>query len=317
MIEFTGFEEKHRDGVISLMMRNYESLGELSPDAVGRWIDPLLSYRWGSDQPVNLPYQHGMVMLADGVVTGFVGCVYSYVEEEDRRLSVCKTTTVAVDKEYRRFDPGTGVKERAIEAMYRMILDSADIVTGDTPIDKMRVFLRDVMHFSDYDTKNYKFLTIPCFGRKLRYTFAEKPEDIADEGIRAVYKDHAGYSLRCVRASGEEGDCCVFYRIIKKKFRKKPFDKLKITFASVLEVTDHDMFGKYAHEIIWAIQKRERAFLEADSRYFGSAGPSYPFKYKTYETYRMCFSGAEGIDTRKLGGLYSELIMLGDPGENR
>ena len=313
MIEFTGYEEKHRDGVVSCLMRNYEEFGAMKPEAVSKWMDPIASYRWQSDQPKDHPLQHGIVMLADGKVVGFTGCVYSYVEQGGKRYTVCKTTTAAVDREYRHYDSGDGTKARAIETMYHRILDSTDIVTGDTPIPKMRAFLHDVVGFSDYETKNYKFLTIPCFRRKLRYAFIKKPEDIADKKIRAVFADHAPYGLRCVRAYTEQSDCFVFYNLIRKKIKRRPFNKMGIRFVSVKDVTDHGMFGQYAHEIIWTIQRREKAFLESDSRFFGAGGPAYRFRYKTYETYRMCNAGTTRIDPKQLGGLYSELIMLGSP----
>ncbi len=301
MITFAGYEEKYHDGVLSCIMRNFDAMQGVSRDVVDRWMEPMLAYRFSSEQPRELPYQHGIVMLADGDVVGYTGCIYSFVETDVTRYTVCKVTTTAIDEKYRL----------GFFKMKQEILDSADAVITFTPVESLRRIYAERFRFRYFDERNLKFYPIPSCDRHVRCLFVGAAGEIGDERSRALYRDHLPYDVRCLSYTGEGKTGYLFYKVAEKKRGLPVFGERRLRFAEVLEVTDHAIFSRHAPAIIWAVERRERAILTADSRFFGGQLPA-SLRYREYPTWRMFYAGDPDFPAERINAMYSELSMLGE-----
>ncbi len=301
MVRFDEYRKEYHDGVVSCVMRNFEEMRFFSKTEISRWMEPMFGYPWENRLPEYVHYKHGIVMLSEDEIVGYTGCFFSSREIGDRNYIVCKVTTTAIDERFRL----------CLFKMLEEIMRSADVVITYTPIDTLRKILEERYHFSYFDRENEKFYPVPCMKRYLAFRFIMDANEIDDDSIRQVFQDHVAYGIKCMEAQKQGRSCFVFYRRIWKKMHLIGRDRYLIPFVQVLEVTDRELFGENARAMIWTIQKREKAFLETDSRFLGNRA-SISGGFRRYKTWRMFWSKDESFDAEKESALYSELSILDD-----
>lgn len=263
------YKDEYLLGVVGCLKRNFQWMGERSDEDIIKWMDPIINYKWGPDHdPGEKRYSRGVVLLDDnGNVVGFSGVVSSKQTIDGKECLYGNMTTTAVDQKY-RFCMG---------AMFRFFDKSYDydLLSGYTAREEVRDILTRFFQYETIDTLGYLFLPIPMIKNKnVKIRITDDSSEIMDTDLRAIYEDHEKYNVKCAVISADGKVCHLFYRIVKKE--KKG---IKCRCTRVLYTSDPVLCGKYAKDIIWFLEKKERAIFDADSRFFGGEKINYPMPY--------------------------------------
>ena len=129
--------------------------------------------------------------------------------------------------------------------------------------------------------------------------------EIIPKDLREAYEDHKAYDVKCACISVDETICYLFYRVMVMKL-----GIVKYRCARVLYSSDPALCGKYARDIVWFIEKKEKAMLEVDSRFLGGDQINYKLPYFKRKKVRLEKNFRDDGERFPLGLLYSEQSML-------
>ena len=295
-----GYDTKYKDGVLACLKRNYHWMKKKSDEELYQWLQPVLSYSWEKDFPINqFPYKFGMVLLNEiEEVVGYLGLIYSKQFLEGGCKTVVNPTTWAIDETYR---------SETFKCIY-YVQQTADIVVDYTARQSLIEIFTKMFHYENIDQTGCFFLPKPFFGK--RYLRSRKITDsnqICSECVKKIYMDHAIYNIRCVEFTCNTNKEYIFYKIEKRATVLKKMIPLDAVY--VLYTSNADFFCKYSKEIIWRMQRLEHAALKTDSRFFSIKTNEYK-KNRTFSISRLVYGKCEHKED--IGSIYTELAILLD-----
>lgn len=297
-MQVVGYSDAYKSGVLACLKRNYKWMGEKSDDELYQWLAPIVSYVWESDFPIDqYPYKFGMVLLGENnTVVGYLGLIYSKQEIDGCLKTVVNPTTWAIDEAYR---------SETFRCIYS-VQQTADIMVDFTARQSLLEIFTKMFHFITIDTQGCFFLPKPVLGKRhIKLKRISRAEQIENETIKTIYRHHFKYNVKCFMVSDGVRNEYIFYKIHKRVTVLKGFVPLKGIY--VLYTSDSVFFGEHAKEIIWKMQKKEKAALKTDSRFFNIDTGNEP-NVRTFSINRLVF-GAQAL-TEQPSLLYSELAIL-------
>lgn len=293
-MEIVEFSDKYLNDIAECFKRNFEIMKPLDTDTIIKWMQPLINYSWFDDEiSMKQPFKHGMVLIDDEKVIGYCGLVFSFVWIEGKKYKYVNPSTWAIDHEY-----SFGV----FSAMNKM-LELADIVGDFTPIEKVKKMCLEMYDFKYLDEEKFKFIPIPCFTRKLQKKIIKEAGEIEDKDAKKMYLDHEKYNVKCARIEYKNQVAFIFYKNYHSKIKMIK----KVPFILVLDVINKDFVIENVHEIVWFLQKKEKAFLEIDGRFINHKKEVTGVK-KITSNKRLIYS--EVNQSPNISLLYSELAIL-------
>ena len=299
-MQYLGYNEQFFEAVIDCLKRNYDWMSHKTTEFIGQWLNPIINYKWNNDFPVEkYPYKFGMVLINDDQkVVGFLGLIYSRQFIDGVQKVVVNPSTWAIDDDYRM----------EIFKCIGIIQQTADIVVDYSARQSLVEIFTKMFKYQNIDHLGCFLLPIPYLGRKcLRLMKIDKAEQIEREHIKKIFVDHCEYNVFCVEVSKQDKKEYIFYKIEKKATVLKgvlPMDGIYVLFVS-----DTKFFTKYAKEIIWKLQRLEKAALKTDSRFFG-INEDKRKGLRTYQINRLVY-GAETL-CEQPSSIYTELSILLD-----
>ena len=297
-MKIVGYTSEHQKDVINCLKRNYKWMSEKSDSELIQWIDPIINYTWEREFTAEqYPYKKGMVLLNDeGKTVGYLGLIYSRQLVNQKYKTIVNPTTWAIDEEYR---------SEIFKCIY-YVQQTADIVLDFTARQSLVEIFTKMFQYQNVDTIGCFFLPKPFLGkRKIRIQEVSTSDQIENSFIRKIYDDHRLYGIKCVGVSDNNTKEYLFYKIIKKATVLKGI--LPLNGIYVLYTSDNLFFGTYAREIIWKLQKKERAVLKTDSRFFNISQDEWK-NLRIYPINRLVYG--EDDYGEKMGSIYTELSIL-------
>ena len=296
------YKDEYLPGVVACLKRNYPWMGKLSDEALIKWMDPIINYRWDSEHsPEGKRYSKGVVLLnEENNVVGFSGMISSKHIIDGKECLYGDGTTTAVDPKY----------SFCLGAMLRFLIKAYDydLLSSYTPRNEVQVILINYFHYEPVEVLGYKFLPFPMFvNRKVKISIICDSSEIEQEDLRVVYDDHVKYGIKCAAISADGKICYLFYKTKTMKFK---FIKYRGIF--VLYSSDPIMCGEYAKDIIWFLEKNEKAVFDTDSRFFGGDSINYhmPYFKRIRARIRLEKKLKDNDSFFPYGLLYSELSIL-------
>ena len=293
------YKDEYLLGVVGCLKRNYAWMGRYSDEYITKWMDPIINYRWGPDHdPGSKRYSRGIVLLDDdGNVVGFSGMISSKHIINGKECLYGSGTTTALDPKYRF----------CIGAMLRQFIKAYDydLLSGYTPREEMRILQEKYQQYETIDTLEYLFPPFPMIRSKnVKIRVINDSREISRTDLRAVYEDHKKYNVKCAIISADEKVCYLFYRTVDK------VRGISCRLTHVLYSTDPALCGKYAKDIVWFLQKKERAVFDADSRFFGGEKINYHMPYYRRKSVRLEKKLNDTTSFFPSGFFYSEFGIL-------
>lgn len=243
---------------------------------------------WAVAQP-----NHGFLLRADGRVVGAYLAFYSEREIGGRPERFCNLAAWCVLDEYRAL----GLR------LLKALLEQKDYHFTDLSPSGNVIALNTRLRFSHLDvaTALVPNLPWPVWSRQVRVI--SEPQKIADT-LRghdlAIYRDHAcAAAARHVVVVDSGRPCYVIFRRVRRK-------NLPL-FASILHVSDRELFGRVANYVFRHLLLRHRIPITlAELRVVGARPrPSIMLKSPRPKMYRSASLRPDQIDY-----LYSELTCV-------
>lgn len=256
-VQIVPYEEKYKSGVLACFKRNYQGMQRRTDAELYQWAKPMFTYHWQDDlSSEEVPYKYGVVLLAGEEVVGYLGFIYSKrLGTNGKKLIYTSGTTWAIDEGYRIY------LFKAIKRALAPVAVAADF----TAIAPVQATLTKVFKFQSLDQNIYEFFPFPSLSHTVKVTSIFKETEIKDLQARTAFRDHQPYPVYCAEARKGDKSSYIFYKV-KKRVKTKLFGHQRCVI--VLGISDRDFFSRHAHEIIWQLQKKEKAHLRCDSRFF-------------------------------------------------
>ena len=299
MARLVEYKDEYLPGVVSCLKRNFSWMNDYTDTAIIEWLDPIINYNWFSGHNPNpgIPYSKGMVLL-DKVnnVVGFNGLILSKQIINEKEYICGNMSTTAIDPKYRI----------QVYSMFAEVHKVCDLVSSYTPIEVNQKIEKDLHHYKSIEKFGYKFLPIPVIRNgKIKIVFIKDSNEIGQKDLQQIYEDHKTYDVRCVCINSGEEVCYLFYRVMTMKFGFIKYRNTRVLYSS-----NPTLCGRYAKDIVWAIEKKERASLESDSRFFGGNEINYKFPYFKRKRVRLVKNFKDDRERFPYGLLYSEQSIL-------
>ena len=298
MLEILPYTDEYKNGVLSVLKRNFPFPPNKSSEWLYNWLEPLFTYNWIAEN-VNVsdvPFKYGAVLAKGKDVVGFFGTMYSYRHIEGRKLLWLVPALWCIDPEYRAH----------IFKVTSELYKTADIVLDLTPIETYQEIDTKLFGFYYFNDKVFVFKPVPILKRhKVNIKFFHEASEISDTEDQIIFRDHERYNcdIRYVsfECNGETGSA--FY--VRRYFRRFKLIWKKLRIVSV---SNRKLFTSHLHEILWKIQKHEKflALVEVDA-HFTEGNFHHPL-FTTKHVDRLMFS-KEKLNI-KPDFLYSELSMF-------
>lgn len=238
------YRKEHYQGVVECLRRNFKWMGETTPQVVGEWVDPILSYKWlGCTQVLEdeYPYSHGAVLMDNETVVGYFGMIAAKRQIRGESFVCVAPTTWALDEEYRF----------GFANIINNLLTWDHLFLELTPRDSVELTLKYLYKFRELSTIQYRLLPIPCHKDDLEVKWIDRPDEIQYETIKTEYEDHKGfYGIRLVefRAASTDQKGYVFYKVYDEADRG----------IRLLKIDNTGLFANVCHELIWKIYAKEK-----------------------------------------------------------
>lgn len=292
-IQYLPYEPQFNMEIVHCLQRNYPWMGRRSEAEILQWASPILDYHFTLDYAY--PYAHGLVVLADQHVVGFLGNITSLRDG----VRTVNWTTWCVDEQYRFY---------TFPAIMTLLqAGDADLYTDLTASPTVQ----------EIDSK-FKFVNAP--GNTVVYAVhgaardnldayvcksQEDADRIPDPAVRTAFLDHLPYDVACViwKRQGETQ-----YIFAKKYQRRVFYNLLRTSFVRILESSvlrldgqEMDALLRYlaANNHVWRVECDDAVIVCADSAYVHTAEPSS----------RM-YRSADGAFPLHWSYLYSEVALL-------
>lgn len=295
-IQMVGYTDQYKEGVLHCLKRNYKNMENMTDEALYDWAKPFLTYEWELQLPEKCQeFKHGVVLLDGDKVVGYLGFIFSQRNYKGEKYIYQNGTTWAIDDGYRIY----------MFSILKKIYKMADVLADITPNPPSVVTLTKLFKFKQADEKFYKFYPVPLVGGVLHLRPVESYLDIEDFECAISFKDMCRYGVKCIEIIQPDTNkpFYIFYRCTPRKFKKV----FTLKWITILSASDWEALAKYAHEIIWYLQKHEKGFVECDGRFISEEN----LKGCKYVT-RKCIRLVKGMPDEdfKLDLLYTELAML-------
>lgn len=299
MARLEEYKDEYLPGVISCLKRNFPWMNGYTDKAITEWLDPIVNYNWGSGHnPIpKIPYSRGMVLFdKENNIVGFNGLIISKQVINEKEYICGNLSTTAIDPKYRI----------QVYSMFSLAHKGCDLISSYTPIDISQKMEKNLYNYKDIDEFGYKFLPIPVIrNREVKINFINNSVEIEGRDLQEVYKDHKKYNVRCVRIATDEETCYLFYRVMTMKYGFIKYRNVRVLYSS-----NSALCRRYTKDIVWAIEKKERASLESDSRFLGGNEINYKFPYFKRKRVRLERNFKDDVEKFPYGLLYSEQSIL-------
>lgn len=295
-VKILPFSKEHACGVISLLKRNYKGMSVMSDDMLKRWMDPIWNPVWKSRINQDTHYNLGAVIMDDQQIVGYLGMISVKRRINDKDLSFASGTTWAIDDGYRIY---------LFKAM-KLIFDNIDVILDLTAIDSVQLALKDILHFSEFDNKMYRFHPFLLIPYSFKNTIIEvkSANMIVDPTIKNEYVDHCQITqIKCLDYNRKNDHIYVFLSI-RKRYVK---GKFPINIARILKISKSINHYLDILKIIGYIQRNYALIVECDSHFFNEQKfPCYIAKEVSVKRY-IKNNAKEPIN---IDYLYSEYSIL-------
>ncbi|GHH72577.1 hypothetical protein [Promicromonospora soli] len=173
---------------------------------------------------------HGFLLESDGLVVGVYAALYSETGGTDRRRAVCNLAAWCVLDEFR---------QHSLRLVRAMVAQRDRELTDLSPSGTV-VPLDERLGFRHLDTSGALVVNLPLPARGVRLVTGRAAIEATLTGADlAAYRDHAdSAAARHVVAMVDGRPCWVVFRAVRRK-------RLRL-FASVIHVSDRDLFGTVA-----------------------------------------------------------------------
>lgn len=299
MAKIEEYKDEYLPGVISCLKRNFPWMQDHTDAAISEWLQPIINYNWDSSHNTDskVDYSRGMVLLdKENNVVGFNGLIISKQVINGKEYRYGNLSTTAIDPKYRI----------QIYSIFNLAHKVCDMVSSYTPIEVNQKIEEGLFKYKSVDKTGYIFLPFPLIrSRKVKLRIITDSCEIDQKDLQAVYEDHKAYSVRCACISVDGTICYLFYRVMVMKSGNIKYRRVRILYSS-----DPTLCGKYAGDIIWFIEKREKALLETDSRFLGGNKINYKLPYFKKGRVRLEKNFRDDEGKFPYGLLYSEQSVL-------
>ncbi len=257
----------------------------------------------------------GFVLLDDGAVCGFAGCMKTRRNIGGKEIIVNAASSAVVREEYRSYSL----------KLFQKLFSEGDLVLDLTPTDETyRFLMTPFFKCRQLDTAAIAFsrLRLPFFTRLKATTKMDEILSLASTGQRKILRENCGYRGRF---------CTVFIDGEPVTLMCRVFCKAKVVkIADILYIDKPELFAKHAEKVMAAIcRKFHTMFCWCDLRFlpeltvkgeladrnvlikqplrvlFGEFTP-----IRRNSLYRVVNAVAEGVTPLDLDALYSEKIMM-------
>lgn len=295
-MDIVAYKDIFKDGIIDCLKRNYDNMKDLDNSTIASWAEPMFSYDWQNHiSEEEFPYKYGMVFLDNDKVVGYLGMIYSKQIQNGTKYSYLSPTTWAVDDKYRiQIVKAIGIMNK-----------TADVIGDFSPRQSVEETLVKLFKYKYIDEKQYAFCPVPCLNtNKISIIDINDSSLIKDEDIKLKYIDHSKYNVKCICIQEKDNRSYIFYKVSKQKI-----SFLNTSWIDILSVSNKELFTRNIKYINFKLQRKEKAFLKADSRFFITDLFKHP-AYFNFVVKRISYSN---IDTNiDIDMLYSEIPMLAD-----
>lgn len=294
-VKIEDFAECYKTGVLNCFKRNYKWMSRISDVELECWVNPLFSYTW-KESDLNIGHKYGQVILDDDKVVGYLGYIISNRVDDGKEYKYLNASTWAIDDGYRIY----------LFKALKLAFKDVDVISDFSAISAVYNTLVKVFKFKQYNDRLYRCFPIPFIAKSnVKIKTISNAVEICDGVYKREYEDHQHCGVKCLEITELKSSkkFYVFYvnAHSKRKFIFRPF------WVKVLKITESSIFSRYAHEIIWHLQKSEKTYVEIDENLLDMSFFCHPW-YKVKKVHSLVLDKS-GIDV-KPDLLYSELVLL-------
>lgn len=292
------YEISDQEGVIKCLQRNFNWMKSRSYQDIKYWMNPLWTYDWMNSK-LDSQFQHGVVVLNEQHnVVGYLGFIFSLRESKGKKYKYLSPSYWALDDGYRIY----------LFQILKQVFKQADIIGDFTPIPSVEKILKTIFKFKTISTELYQFFPVPYFFKN-HVLISKCDEQDLSKIEKQEIQDHQTYDIRCVKIKDIQNNnsMLVFYRVFNARIKRI----LPVRCIQILKLSGSNFLSLYTHEIVWKLQKQEKALLQCDSIFFADKEFNYPLK-RIKIVPRQFFNKKNNELDVQPDFLYSELAMLND-----
>lgn len=296
-IHIEPYSAKFEKDVIKCLKRNFNWMQSRNDKEIKSWMEPLWNYKWANGSLDN-EFTHGVVILnSDAKVVGYLGFIFSLRFYENQKYKYLSPSYWAIDEKYRFY----------LFQVLKKVFKNVDVIGDFTAIPSVEQVLKTIFKFKTIGDELYQFLPVPYLGRSKIEIHWNKSNELPVLEQKELL-DHEIYGVKCAQINTKTVDenTLVFYRVFNASIKRR----IPVKCVQVLKVTNPSLFTRYAHEIIWKIQYREKSLLQCDSIFFNSR-VEHPLK-RTKKIVRQFLIKPYLSQNIRPDFLYSELAILND-----
>lgn len=291
------YETSDHDSVIKCLQRNFNWMKLRSYQDINCWMNPLWNYDWINSN-LESKFQHGVVVLNEKHdVVGYLGFIFSLRDSKGEKYRYLSPSYWAIDEGYRFY----------LFQILKQIFKQADVIGDFTPIPSVEKILSTIFKFDTISTKLYQFFPI-LYISKSHVLLSKCCECDLSKTEKQEIQDHQPYGIKCVKVKEIQNNksMLIFYRVFNARIKKI----IPVRCIQILKLSGFNLLSLYTHEIVWKLQKHEKALLQCDSIFFDNEVFSYTLK-RTKSVPRQFLNKNKDLDVQP-DFLYSELAMLND-----
>lgn len=290
--------EQYHDEVIKCLRRNFNWMQKRKLKDLEEWLAPLWNYNWKNSN-LDSEFKRGVVILNEkNDIVGYLGFIYSLRNLNGRGYRYLTPSYWAIDEGYRVY----------LFKVLKQIFKEADVIGDFTPMSSVEKILKTVFKFNTISSELYQFLPVPYLFKNHILISKCNECDLSDTEKKELY-DHRPYGVKCVRVRDvqKKYSMIIFYKVFNATIKQF----IPVRCIQILKISDRNFLHLYTHEIVWKLQKHERALLQCDSLFFKNNDFTYPLKRIKCIPRQFLNKKIKGLDIEP-DFLYSELAMLND-----
>lgn len=286
------------DEVIKCLQRNFDWMKTRSIKELDYWMNPLWNYNWKNSN-LDSAYKYGAVVLNEkNEVVGYLGFIFTLRYSKNKSYKYLSSSYWAIDEGYRFY----------LFQILKKIFNEVDVVGDFTPIPSVEKVLKTIFKFNTVSTVLYQFLPIPYVLKK-HVILSKCGENDLSTFEKCEFQDHEQYNVKSIKVIDiyKNMSMIIFYKVFNARIK----ERLPVRCIQILKIIGANLLVLYTHEIVWKMQKLEKALLQCDSIFFNGQECIYPFKRIKTVPRQFLNKKNKELDIQP-DFLYSELAMLND-----
>ena len=294
MVRILGYSEEYREQTLAYLTTSHPYLCHKSYDEVIAWLNTRVRYNWTNDVSItDFPFKYGVLIMDNDTVVGYLGLIYSYINSNELPKVYVNFRSWSIDKKYGFY----------LYPAMTQIIETADIIGEFTPSSTIREICVKMYHFKPLDSSILKFYPTPTKLKCISYQEIYNPDKITNPKTRNEYVDHLRYGIKCLEITFNDGMLYILFK--RERARAKKI--LPAHLATILQLSNIDLFHKHYKESIWILQKSGNYFVNVEGRFLDDFIISNARNYRLYNNNKLAYF--KSIPDNPLGLLYSEIIV--------